>query len=52
MKAGYKVEMQPWGFEAMLYGPTHLKAGQMVNAIVDKVRLKSHVPRLKYAGSL
>jgi len=52
MKAGYKVEMQPWGFEAMLYGPTHLKAGQMVNAIIDKVRLKSHVPRLKYAGSL
>jgi exoribonuclease-2 len=52
MKAGYKVEMQPWGFEAMLYGPTHLKAGQTVNAIVDKVRLKSNAPRLKYAGTL
>lgn len=52
MKAGYKVEMQPWGFEATLYGPTHLKAGQIVNAIVDKVRLKSNAPRLKYAGTL
>ncbi|MEY3220218.1 MAG: hypothetical protein RIT27_1575 [Pseudomonadota bacterium] len=52
MKAGYKVEMQPWGVEAMLYGPTHLKAGQMVNAIIDKIRLKSPYPRLKYAGVL
>lgn len=52
MKTGYKVEMQPWGFEAILYGPTHLKVGQIVNAIIDKIHLKSNMPRLKYAGTV
>jgi exoribonuclease II len=49
VKAGYKVEIQPWGAEAFLASSNYLKTGQQVKAVIDKIRVKAGNVRLKLA---
>lgn len=49
-KAGYKVEMQPWGVEAMMSGPGGLKPGEIVDTVIEKLRVKAGQARLRVAG--
>jgi exoribonuclease-2 len=46
-RAGYKVEMQPWGVEAFLATSRSLEIGETEIAVVDKVRVKAGTIRLK-----
>lgn len=47
LKAGYRVELQPWGVDAFLGAPPGLEVGQRVTARVDKLRPKAGQIRLK-----
>ncbi|MCP4699483.1 MAG: RNB domain-containing ribonuclease [Gammaproteobacteria bacterium] len=48
-KMTYKVEMQPWGVDAILSAPGGLKPGQTVMARIEKLRPKAGQARLKLA---
>lgn len=49
VKGGYRVEIQPWGVEAFLAAPQKLGLGEIVTAVVDKIRVKAGNIRLKLA---
>jgi exoribonuclease-2 len=49
VKAGYRVEIQPWGVEAFLAASPRLEPGETVIAVVDKIRVKTGNARLKLA---
>lgn len=49
LQNGYKVEMQPWGVDAFLGTAKHLNAGQVLTAVIDKIRVKAGYARLKLA---
>lgn len=46
-KTGYRVEMQPWGVDAFLATSKGLIPGEIVRAVVDKIRVKEGMARLK-----
>jgi exoribonuclease-2 len=48
-KAGYKVEIQPWGADAFLASSNYFQTGQLVRAVIDKIRVKAGNVRLKLA---
>ncbi len=50
LKGGYKVEMQPWGMEAFLGGPGHLKPGQLVWTRIEKLRPRAGQVKLKFVS--
>jgi len=50
-KAGYKVEIQPWGVDAFLSTSEKLTPGQQVETQIDKIRIKQAQIRLKLAKS-
>jgi len=52
LKIGYKVEMQPWGVDAVMNGPGHLQPGQRVMAQIERIRPKAGQARLKYGWLL
>ncbi|HIE00738.1 MAG TPA: RNB domain-containing ribonuclease [Thiotrichaceae bacterium] len=49
VKAGYKVEIQPWGAEGFLASSNYFQTGQLVRAVIDKIRVKAGNVRLKLA---
>lgn len=49
LKSGYKVELLPWGTDALLGGASGLEHGQIINVKRDKVRLKALQARVKLA---
>jgi len=49
LKTGYKVDIQPWGVDALLSANKNLNAGEMVVAEIDTIRLKASYFRLKLA---
>ncbi|MCK5719031.1 MAG: RNB domain-containing ribonuclease [Thiomargarita sp.] len=48
-KGGYKVEIQPWGLEAFLATADSLEVGSIAKAMIDKIRVKLGITRLKLA---
>jgi len=49
LKSGYKVDIQPWGVEALLATSNSLNLGTIVQATIDTIRLKAAYFRLKLA---
>jgi len=49
LKSGYKVDIQPWGVDALLTTAKTLEVGETVIAEIDTIRLKASYFRLKLA---
>ena len=49
LKAGHKVELLPWGVDALLTGGDGLEKGQIVSVQCNKIRMKAQQIRLKLA---